>query len=413
MASPAAMLTVEIENGQIIFGNPAAASMFNAKNEADLLALDPGKLSPETQPDGRNSRAGLMEMIKVATQTGRCSFEWTYRRLTGEEFFADVLLSQIELNGIIHVNAIITDISVRKNIETKLIDSERRLKKAQLMAQVGNWELDVQSNKIWASEQAYRIYGTDPTVSELTLGDVQKYVLSEFRPYLNQALDALIKSGAEYNVEFKIRRKNDGAIRSIHSKAEVYKDSFGNTVKVLGVIQDITDLKVVEASAQESQLMLQNIIDLLPVRIFWKDNNLRYLGCNKAFAQDAGKNSPSELIGKDDFDMGWKDQAELYREDDKNVISTGVSKINYEEPQTTPEGKKIWLITNKVPLTSNTEEIKGVLGTYLNITDLKLAEDELKTKNKELELLNSSMIDRELKMVELKNKLNKLKGSSE
>lgn len=81
----------------------------------------------------------------------------------------------------------------------------------------------------------------------------------------------------------------------------------------------------------EGQL-LQEIIDLLPVRIFWKDINLNYLGCNKAFAQDAGKSEPAELIGKDDFQMGWKDQAELYRADDMKVVESGVSKLNYEEP---------------------------------------------------------------------------------
>jgi PAS domain S-box-containing protein len=123
-----------------------------------------------------------------------------------------------------------------------------------------------------------------------------------------------------------------------------------------------------------NQLVLQNIIDLLTVRIFWKDLNLKYIGCNKAFAQDAGKNSPEELIGKSDFDMTWKGQAELYQADDKKVIESGIAKINYIEPQTTPTGDTIWLSTNKFPLRDDSQSIIGMVGTYIDITQQKTVE---------------------------------------
>ena len=67
----------------------------------------------------------------------------------------------------------------------------------------------------------------------------------------------------------------------------------------------------------KSQILLQRVINLLPIRVFWKDKNLVYLGCNNLFAKDAGKEKPDDLIGKDDFSMVWKEQAELYRADDK------------------------------------------------------------------------------------------------
>jgi PAS domain S-box-containing protein len=129
---------------------------------------------------------------------------------------------------------------------------------------------------------------------------------------------------------------------------------------------------------------LQNIIDLLPVRIFWKDINLIYLGCNKVFAQDAGKNIPAEIIGNDDFKLGWKDQANLYREDDMKVIKSGVSKLDYIEPQTTPSGDTIWLNTNKVPFRNNSGQISGVVGTYLDITVRKKTEEMLRESEQRL-----------------------------
>lgn len=194
-----------------------------------------------------------------------------------------------------------------------------------------------------------------------------------------------------------------------------YLDKQGNIIGVIGFSIDITERKTAEVSTQKSQLILQGIIDLLPVRIFWKDINLKYLGCNKAFAKDAGKESVEEIIGKDDFQMGWKEQADLYRKDDMIVINTGVSKINYEEEQTTPDGNKIWLITNKMPLKNNNGEIQGILGTYMDITDQRHKDDKLKTSLEDIKKANQFMVDRELMMIQLKNKIveleNKIKSS--
>jgi len=134
----------------------------------------------------------------------------------------------------------------------------------------------------------------------------------------------------------------------------------------------------------ESRNLLKTIIDAAPMRIFWKDSELRYLGCNPLFARDAGVSSPDEVIGKDDFQMGWKEQAELYRADDRRVIESGAAKGFYDEPQTTPDGHQIWLSTSKVPLRNAQGETTGVLGIYMDITDRKQAEVALQRSEVEL-----------------------------
>jgi PAS domain S-box-containing protein len=126
----------------------------------------------------------------------------------------------------------------------------------------------------------------------------------------------------------------------------------------------------------QSQKMLQQVLDTIPIRVFWKDKDLNFLGCNQLAADDAGLDSPEEIIGKDDFQMPWAAQAELYRADDRRVIDSGQAKINYEEAQTTPTGSKIWLRTNKIPLRDTEGNITGVLGTYDDITARKQAEKE-------------------------------------
>ncbi|OYY95777.1 MAG: hypothetical protein B7Y41_00320 [Hydrogenophilales bacterium 28-61-23] len=138
--------------------------------------------------------------------------------------------------------------------------------------------------------------------------------------------------------------------------------------------QDITEQKQAEKSLQGSKDLLQLVMENVPSRIFWKDRNLRYLGCNARFAKDAGHSRPDELTGKTDFEMGWKDQAELYRGDDRAVLESGVPKLNIEEPQTTPDGNTIWLRTSKVPLRDRNNQTIGILGLYEDITERRQAE---------------------------------------
>lgn len=120
------------------------------------------------------------------------------------------------------------------------------------------------------------------------------------------------------------------------------------------------------------------IINTTRIRVFWKDLDLRYLGCNVVFAQDAGKNDPDELIGKNDFDMAWMAQAEAYRADDQAVIDSGQARLFYEEPQTTTDGQTIWLRTSKVPLRNQNNEIMGVLGLYEDVTERHQTETQLR-----------------------------------
>jgi PAS domain S-box-containing protein len=181
------------------------------------------------------------------------------------------------------------------------------------------------------------------------------------------------------------------------------------------IFYDITERKRTEAKLQESARMIEGIINAIPVRVFWKDKNLAYLGCNAAFARDAGFAAPQDIIGKDDFQMGWRAQAENYRSDDRAIIESGCAKLLIEESQTTPTGESITLQTSKLPLRDANGEITGVLGTYMDITARKQAEADLREKaeslrasNVELEQFNRTVVGREVRMIELKAEINGL-----
>ena len=149
--------------------------------------------------------------------------------------------------------------------------------------------------------------------------------------------------------------------------------------------------KLAEEALRTSQQITEEIINAIPVRVFWKDRNLFYLGCNTVFARDAGFTSPKDIIGKDDYKMAWHEQAELYRSDDRKVIESGCSKFLIEEPQTTPEGNTITLLTSKIPLRNSNGEVIGILGTYMDITERKQADEALRESEKQYKYLSNQL----------------------
>jgi two-component system, sensor histidine kinase and response regulator len=136
--------------------------------------------------------------------------------------------------------------------------------------------------------------------------------------------------------------------------------------------------KHLDGEQHHSKQMLELILDTIPQRVFWKNRNFSYIGCNSSFAKDAGLNDPIEIVGKNDFDLPWKDVAPLFRADDREVMETDSPKLNFEEPQIAPNGRILWVRTNKVPLHDQNGNVIGLLGTYQDITRLKQAEEQLK-----------------------------------
>ena len=146
--------------------------------------------------------------------------------------------------------------------------------------------------------------------------------------------------------------------------------------------------KVDKRKLRRANQMLELILDNVPQRIFWKDINSNYLGCNKPFANDAILNDTNQVVGKTDYEIFEKESAELFRADDQSVMQTKVARLGYEEPQKRRNGTTGWVSTSKVPLFDVNGKVYGVLGTYEDITNRKQAEILLQEKNDIIEAQN-------------------------
>ncbi|WP_242038102.1 PAS domain S-box protein [Tolypothrix sp. FACHB-123] len=281
----------------------------------------------------------------------------------------------------------IFDIRDRKQAEQAIMQYAREVEDLYNNAPCGYHSLDSEGCFIkvnetelqWLGYKREEILG-QPLVNFLTessrLAFVQNYPLFKERGWVKDL---------EYDMICQ-----DGSILPVTINATAVKDADGNYLYNRATLFDISDArrqaaqrKQAQKELEESRSMLRLILDTIPQRVFWKDRNSRFLGCNPGFANDY-QLKPGEIIGKTDAELPWAQWAHLYRADDLTVIESRTAKLGYEEPTNNVNGEQIWLRTSKVPLTNSAGEIIGILGSYEDITDRKQAEEQLRRTNEQL-----------------------------
>ncbi|CAE6758207.1 hypothetical protein R75465_03029 [Paraburkholderia aspalathi] len=177
-------------------------------------------------------------------------------------------------------------------------------------------------------------------------------------------------------------RRKDGS--TISADISYHALNFMGRAAFFVLADDVTEQINTEAEAQRSNQMLETVMDNIPQRIFWKDHESRYLGCNMAFARDAGLSYPEQVVGKSDSDMPWRAFADLLNEHDKEVVTTGVPKMSFEVDLVI-DGVHRTTVTSKLPFTDGDGRVIGVLGSYTDITERKRADLALRLQSRALD----------------------------
>lgn len=143
----------------------------------------------------------------------------------------------------------------------------------------------------------------------------------------------------------------------------------------------IKQLEAKNELLHESSMVLQQVLDNIPARVFWKDEKLSYMGCNQLFANDAGVEHPADIIGLKDSDMVWADQAQEMVQSEKRIISSGISQLHREEIKNTALDEDVWLRVSKIAMKDHAGSTVGLMGTYEDITESKKAISALEAAN--------------------------------
>lgn len=358
--------------GRYVLVNPTAAIALGGSSEQVLGKTDVELLSPEQAEALRVNDLHTIESGVLNTYEENVTTPGGVRT-----YSASKGVMRDAQGKVIGLFSISRDITERKLIVETLQDNESLLNEAQRIAHMGSWSLDHQSGRLAWSDQIYQLFEIDSKQFNATYAAFLNAIHPDDRDAVNVAYSNSLKKQTPYEITHRLLMA-DGRIKWVEERCDTTFDTVGRPLVSHGTVQDITPRIQAETEIAQARDLLEKIIDTAPIRVFWKDNNLRYLGCNTLFAQDAGFAQPEDLIGKDDFQMTWAEQAEPYRDDDRAVMASGVAKLFYEEPQTTGGGEIIWLRTSKVPLKNKNDETIGLLGVYEDITLHKQAEVKIK-----------------------------------
>jgi PAS domain S-box-containing protein len=376
-SSQDALITLSAPLWKISSANPAALKMFEIGDIADLKTFSPLDISPEMQPNGQKSADRFREVIETALQKGSHYLEWMHRRQSGGQFAATVQLTSMKLREQILIQANVRDISEWKWAEAALLGSEKRLKRAEEIARFGHWELSLDENKVRASEGAKRIYGLDG--DEWSAIVVKKIPLPEYRALLDRCLSELVIDGKPYDLEFKIRRPSDGQVLDIHSLAEY--DPAKRTV--FGVIEDITQRKRAEEALRESELLLRTIFETSSAGIMIIDPIGRIIKANQRM-EELFACPMQTIIGSAYPSLVHPDERSEGTDRMQALMEDRIDNLYMQRHYVRSDGSDFWGLVSGRRMEESDGHFIGLLGTIVDITDRKQAEEEIRRNLEEL-----------------------------
>lgn len=286
---PDVVYRMSLPRGIYEYVSPASKTIFGYEPEEwytnPLLIAD--ILPPEWQgyfeEKWRNLLEGKVDPFyeyQVIHKSGK--LKWIHQRNVGQ---------YDETGKIVAIEGVVTDITERQEVLEKLQKSEkalegsnRDLKLAQRIANVGNWHFDqAVGTPVW-SEEVFRIYERDPALGPYALADYQNIYQGEYFERFHDAISRAIEKGEPYDIELQLVVPS-GKIKWINAICEPEKARGEQGHKLHGTIQDITVRKEAEEALKESEQRFKRIIERSPLPMVISDHNQDILFFNDKFTE--------------------------------------------------------------------------------------------------------------------------------
>ena len=271
-----------------------------------------GKDDTELFPDGEGRR--IMERDREVLISGETRTTEDAKTIDGEgrTYLSTEGPYRDDRGNIAGLFGLARDITDRKEIEDALRENEARLKAAQRIAHIGNWEQAIGGDLYW-SDELFRIFGFAPKQFAPTYKDFLKRVHPNDVELVRKGQEDYLN--AQHNVPPRVEHRiirPDGEVRVVHNDFEVSRDEEGRLVKISGAVQDVTWRKKMEEELRDSEARYRSLVELSPdAVVVHSEGKMVYV--NAAGVRLYGASSPAEMIGKNPLDLVHPDYREAVR----------------------------------------------------------------------------------------------------
>lgn len=276
-------------------------------------------------------------------------------------------------------------VSARTDV-TQVIQSEARLERSQRFANIGTWDWNIKTGKIFWSERIWSLFGYDKDQTDTTYDNFMAAIHEDDRTLVSDAVTKCVESGEEYNIEHRVVWP-DGNVRWLHESGDVVRDKDGQSLHMLGVVQDITLRKKTEMNLADNERQLLSAqsmasvgnwqADLTNGELVWSDEIYRIFG----YAPGSFKPSVEafhQAIHPDDLIM--------VRESEKKAETTGHHDVEHRILQ--PDGTVRYVHELAEAEIDEEGHLIKMSGTVQDITERKLAEQSIVHAREEAETAN-------------------------
>lgn len=287
---------------------------------------------------------------------------------------------------------VVIDITDRKTTEEALRIAVERIDLAlNSGAIVGTWVWDIPADRFTVDERFARSFALSPQQCQqgLSLGLLMASIHPEDWSHVRQAVASVMETGGPYSAEYRVRQF-DGTYRWVEANGHCSLDATGKPLRFPGVLIDIDKRKQVEeelrrkeAEATEATRILRTVIESVPALIYVKDIDGRMRIANGPVMELIGK-PWSEVEGRSDLEfLDDKEQGRRIMETDRRIMESGTTEALEEVVGQDERGPRIWL-SHKTAFRDGTGQVVGLVGTSVDLTSRKRAEEDRQLLVREL-----------------------------
>lgn len=280
------------------------------------------------------------------------------------------------------------DITRLKQAEAKLQRSEAHLREAQRIGNLGSWDYDVGAERIVWSDQLYRIFGLPVGASPANFEELQQHLHPEDRERHRQVVEKILTTQEPYDEEFRIVRP-DGSEAVIHVRGEAILNNKGEVMRLTGTAQDITQRKQAEQRVKDLSLQLGFALDSGHIGTWSLDLRTQAVIWDDRLLQIYGLTTPPASLTE------WR--STLHPEDVVVVDADFAQVLAGAQP--TPQTVRMWRADGQLRWIRATALMEAdpeghpwrMIGTVVDITDTKLAEEQLRQTSAQLAASNREL----------------------